>query len=305
MKFGALENIDNLSFRLPDVPDVSRDLLKGLKKTGKPEVYIGCPVWGDKGYVGTMYPPKTSQKNYLREYCKQFNSIEVNATRYGIPAMSTLKKWKETAVDVNEEFLFSFKMPQVITHRKDMNDSEARARLDQFFEAIHMFGINAGMTFMLMPNYMKLDRYDSLATFLGNLPEDFSSALELRDSEFYEKPGFYEMLKEYQIPLVVTDTPGRRDVMHQLLTSDTLFVRFVGHKLHPTDYTRIDQWVERIVDWLDQGLKTVYFFMHQPAPYKYLSGNLSAYMIRQLKKKRSDLSIKEPIDYSSEVPTLF
>lgn len=302
MKFGAVETVDGIEFSLPEVPDVTKEVLAQLKTPETANVYIGCPVWGDRGYVGTMYPKGTKQKDYLQEYCKQFNSIEVNATRYGIPAMTTLENWKSRA---GEDFIFSFKMPQVITHRKDMNDAEARARLDKFLEAIDFFGEKAGMTFMLMPNYMKTDRYDSLAKFLGDLPKDFSSALELRNPDFYQRDDFYAMLREYQIPLVVTDSPGRRDVMHQILTSDTLFVRFVGNKLHPTDYTRIDQWVIRISEWLNDGLKNVYFFMHQPAPFKYLSGNLSAYMIKKLKELHPELAIKEPIDYSLEDPTLF
>jgi hypothetical protein len=65
------------------------------------------------------------------------------------------------------------------------------------------------------------------------------------------------------IATVITDVAGRRDVLHQRLTSTTAFIRFNGYGLHPTDYTRIDAWVKCLNRWMDQGLQTVYFFIHQ------------------------------------------
>ena len=47
------------------------------------------------------------------------------------------------------------------------------------------------------------------------------------------------------------------------LTSSAAFIRFVGNGLHPTDFSRIDAWAERLADWKDQGLKKIYFFLHQ------------------------------------------
>ena len=56
---------------------------------------------------------------------------------------------------------------------------------------------------------------------------------------------------------VITDTAGRRDCVHQRLTTPFAFIRFVGNNLHPTDYSRMDDWVERIQEWFDQGLERV------------------------------------------------
>ena len=52
--------------------------------------------------------------------------------------------------------------------------------------------------------------------------------------------------------------------LHMRLTTPIAMVRFVGNGLHPTDYTRIDEWVERIVSWQKMGLREVYFFTHEP-----------------------------------------
>ena len=70
------------------------------------------------------------------------------------------------------------------------------------------------------------------------------------------------MLTEMKIGTVITDVSGRRDVLHNTLTTPNLTLRFVGNELHPTDYTRIDAWCDRLVAWLEMGLKNAYIFVH-------------------------------------------
>ena len=48
----------------------------------------------------------------------------------------------------------------------------------------------------------------------------------------------------------------------ELPTPET-YIRFVGNGRHLPDFTRIDEWVSRISDWVNQGLQFVYFFLHQ------------------------------------------
>ena len=58
------------------------------------------------------------------------------------------------------------------------------------------------------------------------------------------------------------------------------FIRYVGNSLHPTDYTRIDDWVKRIKTWLENGLKELYFFMHMHDEAK--SPEMTVYLVDQL-----------------------
>lgn len=71
------------------------------------------------------------------------------------------------------------------------------------------------------------------------------------------------MLHELNVGAVITDAAGRRDVIHMELPTPHAFIRFVGNSLDPTDYKRVDDWVERIVKWKELGLQSVWFFMHQ------------------------------------------
>ena len=75
------------------------------------------------------------------------------------------------------------------------------------------------------------------------------------------------------------------------LTSAEAFIRFVGNGLHPTDYTRVDEWVQRIKQWNDKGLRKVFFFMHQHE--EVYSPRLASYAIQQL-NKHCGSNIPEP-----------
>ena len=75
------------------------------------------------------------------------------------------------------------------------------------------------------------------------------------------------------------------------LTTPSAFIRFVGNGLHPTDYARVDDWVQRIKLWMGQGIHKVYFFMHQHE--EIYSPELSRYVIQQL-NKHCGTAIPEP-----------
>lgn len=68
-------------------------------------------------------------------------------------------------------------------------------------------------------------------------------------------------------------------MLHMRLTTNAAFVRYVGAN-HDSDYTRLDDWLERIKSWKQQGLEKLYFFVHQNV--EEASPLLSAYFIRKM-----------------------
>ncbi len=75
------------------------------------------------------------------------------------------------------------------------------------------------------------------------------------------------------------------------LTIPKAFIRYVGNSLHPTDYTRCDEWVKRIKYWLDSRLKELYFFMHMHD--EALSPELTVYLTDKL-NTICDLQLLKP-----------
>jgi uncharacterized protein YecE (DUF72 family) len=85
------------------------------------------------------------------------------------------------------------------------------------------------------------------------------------------------MLESYGTGSVITDVAGRRDVLHNRLTLPKAFIRFTGNDLHPTDFTRLNEWLKRIEQWQQMGLQELYFFLHTPE--KHLTAELANYFI--------------------------
>ncbi|RZL61719.1 MAG: DUF72 domain-containing protein, partial [Pedobacter sp.] len=86
-------------------------------------------------------------------------------------------------------------------------------------------------------------------------------------------------------------------------TSPTAFIRYVGAN-HESDYARLDEWVERIAKWKEQGLENLYFFVHQNV--ELASPLLSAYFIENLNKAiGTDLKIPVMGNGTTPAPSLF
>lgn len=265
MKFGHLNDLDLVDFSLPNINEFTKEMIRqSAKSTNEINVYLGAPVWSDKNYLGTLYPKGTKQKDFLFEYAKQFNSIEVNATRYGTPKKEVIAKWMNA---VPEDFKFSLKVPQMITHRKNINDDQAKLRMDQFILAIDQLGDMSGISYAVMANYFKSDQMEELIQFIDNIPNEMPFAIEFRDASWFNesvKDDWQSLFKENNIIPVITDTPGRRDAAHFRLVNNHLFVRYVGDFSHPSDIDRVDNWTTRIQELVDIGVNNIWFYVHQP-----------------------------------------
>ena len=65
-------------------------------------------------------------------------------------------------------------------------------------------------------------------------------------------------------------------------SNKTAFVRYVGAN-HQSDYGRLDDWVERLKTWKEQGIEEIDFFVHQNV--EKASPLLSAHFIKNLNKE--------------------
>ena len=87
MDFGKVPEteLDKINFSLPADSELTLKVLKESQKPEFPEIYVGCAKWGRKEWVGLIYPQKTKEVNFLDEYVKHFNSIELNTVFYQKP----------------------------------------------------------------------------------------------------------------------------------------------------------------------------------------------------------------------------
>lgn len=284
MDFGKLSNINSVHFTLPpDAVETGAVLAESSRNfQAKPAIYLGCPVWSSKDWLGKIYPAAAKEKDYLYHYTRQFNTIELNTTHYRIPDADTIERWKTTAPD---GFTYCPKFPQIISHDRQL--SQVKELTDGFCKAISGLKEKLGISFLQLPPYFTPRQTGVLAEFIDNFPKQIPLAIEFRHPDWFKPSGevsqVFSLLEKHKVTSIITDVAGRRDVLHQRLTTPVAMVRFVGHALHPTDYTRIDEWINRLITWMSQGLHTIYFFIHEPD--NSVSPELVAYMINQLNKQ--------------------
>ena len=288
MEFGRANNIDDVDFSLPpDHPDTEKVLRQHQKIL--PKIYAGCAKWGREDWVGTIYPEGMHKDDFLNHYAKNFKSVECNNTFYRLPSENAINSWVNA---VGDDFTFCPKAWNKVSHIARLKEADELTKV--MVNAYKKFGDRLGMIFLQLPPNFAPKSMPHLKNYLESFPKDIPLAIELRHKGWYEGEVYedlYELLKANNITFVITDTSGRRDMLHMRLSTPVAFIRFEGNDLHASDFTRVDEWITRLERWLEMGLKEVYFFTHQHEEVN--SPRLASYLIKQM-NKRLGLNLTEP-----------
>lgn len=302
MKFGKVDDASGIDFTLPPDHEGTMSVIQSAGYNGKPNIYIGCAKWNRQD-LKNFYPRGT--KDELEYYATQFNSIEMNNSFYRIWPPSQYEKW---IGKVGDDFLFFPKLFQGVTHRSRLKSCEEITR--EYLNGIDHLGDKLGMIFMQMHSNFspKEENRNRLADYLAFWPKEYPVSLELRHHDWYGDEEIaewlYDLLEQHQVANIITDTAGRRDLLHMRLTTNTAFVRYVGAN-HESDYSRVEDWVDRLESWISTGLENVYFFVHQNDEIE--SVNISRHMITLLNDRLgTNLKIPKTLDTpDTSTPTLF
>ncbi len=274
MKFGSVENIKGIDLSLPKDHQDTVKVLKG-KEAKKLNVFVGCAKW-NKVDLKNFYPKGT--KDELAYYSTQFNSIELNATFYQAYGKEQYEKWREKTP---KGFKFFPKIPQTISHLKRLNN--VSSLVEEFCNSVVSLEEKLGMVFLQMNDNFKPKDFERLEKFVVEFPKGIPLAIELRNEEWFNNKVIMdttcELFKKHNVTNIIVDTAGRRDMIHMRLTTPVAFIRYVGAN-HESDYSRLDPWIERIIKWKKEGLKELYFFIHQN--HELESPLLSAYFIKKI-----------------------
>jgi uncharacterized protein YecE (DUF72 family) len=249
-------------------------------------LYIGCPIWSWKGWVGNFYPEGTKPSEFLHEYTRRLTTVEGNTTFYAVPAQKTLEGWAE---EMPPTFRFCPKVPKAISHEGKLMDNVERAR--EFINIMSQLGTRLGPMFLQLPPRYSPKLLGDLKAFLALWPPAVRLAVEVRHLDWFDSPhdeSLNELLATHNMARVTIDTRPIRDlngdeilagsVYQSLLearerkpdvpvvpkrTSDFIFVRYIGHPEIEVNNPYLEEWANYFIPQLQQGAD-VYMFCHSP-----------------------------------------
>ena len=249
-------------------------------------LFIGCPIWSFKGWVGNFYPEGTKPGDFLHEYTRRLTTVEGNTTFYAVPAEKTIEGW---AAEMPEGFRFCPKLPRTISHAGTLTEHTEEALL--FVEIMNGLGSNLGPMFLQLPPRYSPRQFDDLKSFLGAWPEEYGLAVEVRHLNWFDAPhheALNQLLSEHNMARVVIDTRPIRDlkgdeilrgsVYESLLearerkpdvpviperTADFVFVRYIGHPSMQINLPFLNEWGDFVAKQLHDGLDA-FVFCHSP-----------------------------------------
>lgn len=236
------------------------------------DIRIGISGWTYKPWRGNFYPEGLRQADELAYAARQFNSIEVNGTHYGLQRPSSFAGWQAATPD---DFVFAIKGSRYITHMLNLREVETPVA-NFFASGVLKLGAKLGPILWQFPERFRYDR-PRLKAFLELLPRTGSEAaalakkhddrvkhraflqpngigeirhaVEIR-SETFRDPDFIALLKQQGVALVCADTVRWPLLMD--LTADFVYCRLHGNtELYNSRYRpeELKRWAARIKAW--------------------------------------------------------
>jgi uncharacterized protein YecE (DUF72 family) len=249
-------------------------------------LYLGCPIWSSKGWVGSLYPEGTKPSDFLREYVRRLTTVEGNTTFYATPNDEILARWKETMPD---SFRFCPKVPRTISHAGELQPHREEAQA--FIHQMSQLGTRLGPMFLQLPPRYSPRLLSDLSSFLEGWPLDVLLAVEVRHPAWLESPHqekLDELLHSHGKGRVVTDTRPIRDLKGDKILEGSAyksmlaarerkpdlplptgrelsftFLRYIGHPLLDHNTGFVEEWADQLAGTLAQDHEA-YVFCHCP-----------------------------------------
>ena len=231
------------------------------------EIRLGTSAFTAAGWEGSFYPRGLKPADRLTFYAEHFDTVEVDSTFYACPSPQTVNSW---ASKTPEEFLFSVKIPQAITHEKVL--VECDAELEQFVDTMGILGEKLGPMVLQFPLFNRgvfsnqSDFLDRMIPFLKKLPNDYRFAVEIRNEEWSDSQ-LAGVLRDFGVALVLQDQswmphPNELSQKFDPITTDWTYIRWLGDRKGIERITKT--WNKTVVDrtnemsgWVDVCYETV------------------------------------------------
>jgi uncharacterized protein YecE (DUF72 family) len=167
-------------------------------------IRVGTSGWQYADWRGPFYPQKLPQREWLSAYAQTFDTVEVNATFYRLPAVTAVAGWAQT---VPREFLMAVKASRYLSHVKRLREpTEPVSRFLDRTRPLRDAGILGPVLLQLPPAFPVAA--DRLAETLREFGRGLRIAVELRDPSWFI-PEVKEVLEAHDAALVWADRGGK------------------------------------------------------------------------------------------------
>jgi uncharacterized protein YecE (DUF72 family) len=269
--------------------------LTGDRPYSVPGILLGTSAFTASGWEGSFYPRGMHSRDFLAYYATQLATVEVDSTFYGCPSARTVNNWADRTP---EDFIFSVKVPQIITHEKALINCDSE--FEEFVKTMEILGPKLGPMVFQFPvfdkwKFAKQDGFLAvLVPFLKKLPTNHKFVVEIRNKNWLDA-RFADLLREHNVALALTDTsfvprPWEMKEKFDLITADFAYVRWLGDRKGIEKQTTtwdkaivdrsvdLTNWVELFRRFVARNLKIFayannHYAGHGPATVK-LFGNL-------------------------------
>lgn len=193
------------------------------------EYHLGCSGWYYNHWIQRFYPESLKKSDWLEYYAEHFNTVEINSTFYRFPTEKMLNVWYKKTPD---NFLFTLKVNQLITHRKKFKDTQDL--LTRFYKLSEILENKLGCLLFQIPPYISRNM-EFLENLIDQLDSSKKNVIEFRDSSWFNEE-VYKVLRENQVEFCSVSAPDLPDDL--ITTSSLIYLRFHGTGDRTEDETK-------------------------------------------------------------------
>ena len=236
-------------------------------------ILLGTSGWSYREWEGLFY--RKGEKSKLRAYSRIFSTVEIDSTWYRYPSKGMVLGWLRYSPS---DFIFTAKMPKVITHTKMLGlKGDVQKDLEAFLEIMQPLQLNGKLGCLLIqlpPSYEY--NPENLEEFFNSLPPPFRFAVEFRNLSWMREET-WTLLKKYNVAYTNVDEPLLPPEVH--ITTNFTYFRWHGRGRRPWFnylYTKeeLEPWIPKMQEAAKQVHKVYGYFnnhFHGYAPENCLT----------------------------------
>ena len=188
-------------------------------------VYLGTSGFSYDDWIGPYYPADLKKTEWLSFYAREFDTVELNSSFYGVPTPFSLERMAQKTPD---GFLFAVKAHQDMTHKREDNE----AVFAQFSAALQPLIEQGKFGCVLAQFPSSFHNVPESVQYLRRFRErmgDLETVVEVRNRDWLTDETF-ALLRELRFGFCCVDEPRFATLMPPVaeVTSDVAYVRFHG-----------------------------------------------------------------------------